>query len=76
MSVLIQETTIQNKGCTRHFFQQIMDTLVNNDFAIAYFDILIMSENREQHAEYIKEIFEKNKQNGLKLSLDKWIFKI
>ena len=46
-----------------------MNTLLNDDFAIAYLDdILIMSESQEQHAKHVKEIFEKIKQNGLNLS--------
>ena len=42
---------------------------------IAYLDdTLIKSKSQEQHAEYVKEIFEKIKQYGLKLSLDKHEF--
>ena len=57
-------------------FQQIMDTLLNDvDFAIAYLDsILIKSESREQHIDHFKEVFEKIKQFGLKLRLDKCEF--
>ena len=50
-------------------FQQIMDTLLND-----VNNILIKSESQEQHAEHVKEVFEKVKQFGLKLSLDKCEF--
>ena len=56
-------------------FQQIMDTLLNDiDFAIAYLDIFIKSESREQHAKHVLEIFVNIKQYGLKLSWDKCEF--
>ena len=43
------------------------------DFAIAYLDdILIKNESWKQHAKHVKEVFEKKKQYGLKLSLDKY----
>lgn len=47
-----------------------MDTVLNEvDFAIAYLDdILTKSENREQHADHVKEFSEKK--NGFKLSMD------
>ena len=45
------------------------------DFAIVYLDdILIKSESQEQYAKHIKDVFEKIKQYGLKLSLDKCEF--
>ena len=46
-----------------------MDTLLNDvDFSIANLDdILIKRESREQHGKYVKKVFEKIKQYGLKL---------
>ena len=57
-------------------FQQIIDMLLNDvDFAIAYLDdILMKSESQEEHTKYVKEVFEKIKQYGLKFSLDKCEF--
>ena len=53
-----------------------MDTLLNEvDITKAYHDnILTKSESQEQHAEHVKEVFEKIKRYGLKLSLDKCKF--
>ena len=61
---------------TPGIFQQMMDTLLNDIvFAIGYLnDSLIKSESLAQHAEHIKEVFEKIKQHGLKFSLDKCEF--
>ena len=55
-----------------------MDLLLNDvDFAIGYLDdILIKRESPEQHSEHFKEIFEKIKQYGLKLSLNVTLFEI
>ena len=52
-----------------------MDILLNDiDFVIAYMDdILIKTENQEQHTKHVKEVFEKIKY-GFKLSLDKCEF--
>ena len=53
-----------------------MDTmLVDQDFATAYFDdILIKSKNREDHAKQGIEVFKKIKEYGFKFSREKCEF--
>ena len=57
-------------------FKQIMDTMLASlDFAIAYLsDVLIKSENRRQHCENIKNLFERIKEYSFKLSPGKYEF--
>ncbi|XP_014775807.1 uncharacterized protein K02A2.6-like [Octopus bimaculoides] len=57
-------------------FQQVMDImLTGSDFAVAYLDdILIKSESHGQHAEHVKNVFERIKDYGFKLSKEKCEF--
>ena len=51
-------------------FQQIMHTMLSGlDFVVAYLtDILINSENIEQHKKYVHAVFRRIKDNGSKLN--------
>ena len=57
-------------------FQQFMDTMLESlDFAIAYLDdILIKSENNNQHFDHIKEVMRMIDGYGFKLSSEKCEF--
>ncbi|XP_029643905.1 uncharacterized protein K02A2.6-like [Octopus sinensis] len=57
-------------------FQQVIDSmLVGSNFAVAYFDnILIKSKSQKQHVEHVKRVFEKVREYGFKLSEEKCQF--
>ena len=53
-------------------FQLIMDgMLAGRDYVMAYsYDILIKSENTEQHKRHVREVFKRINENGFKLGLE------
>ena len=57
-------------------FQQIMDTMLTDmEYAIAYLDdILIKSENEDQHKTHILAVFQRIEEYGFKLSAEKCRF--
>ena len=61
---------------TPSLFQQVMNTMLAGwDFAIAYLDdILIKSENNNQHCDHIKEVFRRTDDYGFKLSSEEYEF--
>ena len=58
---------------TPNLFQRVMDTMLSGlDFTIVYLDnILIKSENNNQHCDHIKEVFRRINDYALKLSSEK-----
>ena len=54
-------------------FQQLMDTMLSGlDLAIAYIDdVSIKCKTQEEHARHVKEVFQKIKEFGFKLSIEK-----
>ena len=59
-------------------FQQVKETMLAGlDFTIVYLDdILIKSENNNQHCDQIKEVFRRIDDYGFKLCSEVWIFHI
>ena len=57
-------------------FQQIMDTMLSNlQYAMAYlYDILIKSENFEEHKSHVREVFKRIEEYGFKVGLEKCEF--
>ncbi|GBN34558.1 Retrovirus-related Pol polyprotein from transposon 297, partial [Araneus ventricosus] len=58
---------LRNAGQT--FQRYIHQVLSNLDFCVLYFDdVLIASNNAEEHKQYLKQVFERLSQHGLKLN--------
>ncbi|GBN63851.1 Retrovirus-related Pol polyprotein from transposon 17.6 [Araneus ventricosus] len=58
---------LRNDGQT--FQRYIQQVLSNLDFCVPYFDhVLIASNNSEEHKQYLKQVFERLSQHGLKLN--------
>ena len=58
-----------------NIFQQIMDAMLAGlNFSVAYFDDILISKNRKEHAERIERVFERIKGFGFKVSDTKYEF--